>query len=148
MKLDHVLLTTDLSEEARRAYAPVAELARENGARLTLLHVVVDVRVAPHGAPLAPPLTGPDVGDQLEAARAALAVERELIDPDLDVELVAVAGGDVPEAIAEHAARSGADLIALSTHGRAGFRRLILGSVAEAVLHHAHVPVLCFPRPA
>jgi nucleotide-binding universal stress UspA family protein len=96
----------------------------------------------------APPLTSPDVGDQLEAARAALAVERELIDPDLDVELVAVAGGDVPEAIAEHAARSGADLIALSTHGRAGFRRLILGSVAEAVLHHAHVPVLCFPRPA
>jgi nucleotide-binding universal stress UspA family protein len=37
-------------------------------------------------------------------------------------------------------------LIALSSHGRSGFRRLVMGSVAEAVLRHARVPVLVFPR--
>jgi nucleotide-binding universal stress UspA family protein len=34
-----------------------------------------------------------------------------------------------------------ADLIAMTTHGRSGLRRLMFGSVAEAVLHHSDVPV-------
>ena len=34
-----------------------------------------------------------------------------------------------------------ADLIAMSTHGRSGFGRLLFGSVAEQVLRHADVPV-------
>jgi nucleotide-binding universal stress UspA family protein len=34
------------------------------------------------------------------------------------------------------------DLVAMATHGRSGLRRLVLGSVAEAVLRHAVVPVL------
>jgi nucleotide-binding universal stress UspA family protein len=36
----------------------------------------------------------------------------------------------------------------MATHGRSGLRRLLLGSVAEAVLRHAHVPVIVFPPPA
>ena len=60
----------------------------------------------------------------------------------LEVEGVVVRGEDVPCAIVDWAAEHGADMIALSTHGRTGFRRLILGSVAEAVLRHSSVPVL------
>ncbi len=146
MNVQHILLTTDLSEEAQRAYQPVVELAKESGARITLYCVVVDLRVAPHGAPLAPPLSDPEIGGELEAAKEGLVVHRELLDPDLDVELVAELGADVPKSIAHYAAKHEVDLIALSTHGRTGFKRLILGSVAEAVLHRAHVPVLCFPR--
>jgi nucleotide-binding universal stress UspA family protein len=33
----------------------------------------------------------------------------------------------------------------LSTHGRTGFRRLVLGSMAESILRHSHVPVLAIP---
>ena len=36
----------------------------------------------------------------------------------------------------------GADLIAMTTHGRSGFGRLLFGSVAEAVLRQAKIPVL------
>lgn len=36
----------------------------------------------------------------------------------------------------------GADLIAMGTHGRRGFSRLLLGSVAEGVVHAAETPVL------
>jgi nucleotide-binding universal stress UspA family protein len=36
---------------------------------------------------------------------------------------------------------TGADLIAMSTHGRGGLGRLVFGSVAQAVLRHAEVPV-------
>jgi nucleotide-binding universal stress UspA family protein len=39
------------------------------------------------------------------------------------------------------ARESGADLIAMSTHGRGGLGRILFGSVAQAVLQHAHIPV-------
>jgi nucleotide-binding universal stress UspA family protein len=39
------------------------------------------------------------------------------------------------------ARESGADLIAMTTHGRSGLGRLVFGSVAEAVLRQAHLPV-------
>lgn len=146
MNLRHILLTTDLSEEARRAFRPVTALARESGARVTLYSVVLDLRVAPHGAPLAPPLSDPDVDRELELAREGLAAERQQLAAELSVDCVVEVAEDVPKAIARYAADHEVDLIALSTHGRTGFKRLFLGSVAEAVLHHAHVPVLCFPR--
>lgn len=45
------------------------------------------------------------------------------------------------EEIVAAAREAGADLIAMSTHGRGGLGRIIFGSVAQAVLHHAEVPV-------
>ena len=46
--------------------------------------------------------------------------------------------------ILEAARETKADLIAMSTHGRSGLGRLMFGSVAEAVLRHADVPVFLF----
>jgi nucleotide-binding universal stress UspA family protein len=43
--------------------------------------------------------------------------------------------------IIEAAREVGADLIAMTTHGRSGLRRLMFGSVAEAVLRHSSIPV-------
>ena len=45
-------------------------------------------------------------------------------------------------AIVAAAAEEKADLIAMTTHGRSGFRRVLFGSVAESVLRSAEVPVL------
>jgi nucleotide-binding universal stress UspA family protein len=53
-----------------------------------------------------------------------------------------VDGADPASAIAAEAEDEGADLILLSTHGRSGAVRWILGSVAEKVLHSTHVPLL------
>jgi nucleotide-binding universal stress UspA family protein len=52
-----------------------------------------------------------------------------------------VRNGRPDEAIVEAARDCGADLIAMSTHGRSGLGRLLFGSVAEQVLRHATVPV-------
>jgi nucleotide-binding universal stress UspA family protein len=49
--------------------------------------------------------------------------------------------GDPATEIVSGAAELGADLIAMTTHGRSGLGRLFFGSVAEAVLRHARVPV-------
>ncbi|MCS6774837.1 MAG: universal stress protein [Anaerolineae bacterium] len=54
----------------------------------------------------------------------------------------AVGRGSVPEAILNRASAIKADLIAMSTHGRSGISRWLMGSVADRVLHGAHVPVL------
>jgi nucleotide-binding universal stress UspA family protein len=51
------------------------------------------------------------------------------------------------KAIANEARRWKADLIVMGTHGRIGIARLVLGSVAEGVLHSAPVPVLLIRGP-
>jgi nucleotide-binding universal stress UspA family protein len=50
--------------------------------------------------------------------------------------------GIVAETILEVAEIERADLIAMSTHGRTGILRLLLGSVAEQVVHHSKIPVM------
>ena len=51
-------------------------------------------------------------------------------------------GNSIPEAVLTEADIFRADLIVLGTHGRQGFRRLLLGSVAEHILRMANRPVL------
>ena len=53
-----------------------------------------------------------------------------------------VCEGHVAEAILDYADSKHADLIAMSTHGRSGLGRLLMGSVAEKVMHSTKVPVL------
>jgi nucleotide-binding universal stress UspA family protein len=50
--------------------------------------------------------------------------------------------GDPVKELVAAARDAGADLIAMTTHGRSGVGRLLFGSVAEAVLRQANVPVL------
>jgi hypothetical protein len=62
----------------------------------------------------------------------------------LPVDTLAVAGY-CPAAIYEAAAKKGADLIIISTHGRTGLRRALIGSVAEGTVRHTVCPVLVVP---
>jgi nucleotide-binding universal stress UspA family protein len=55
--------------------------------------------------------------------------------------------GRPPDEILAAARERGADLIAMATHGRTGLGRLLFGSVAEAVLRHATVPVFVIRQP-
>jgi nucleotide-binding universal stress UspA family protein len=49
--------------------------------------------------------------------------------------------GNPAEQIVATARETGADIIAMSTHGRGGLDRLVFGSVAQAVLRHVDMPV-------
>jgi nucleotide-binding universal stress UspA family protein len=60
---------------------------------------------------------------------------------------VLVASGEPAEQILEVATIAQADLVAMATHGRNGLQRLMLGSVADKVIHRASTPVLLV-RPA
>jgi len=50
--------------------------------------------------------------------------------------------GPVPETILAVAEQTQADMIAMSTHGRTGIQRWLMGSVADRVVHHTHIPVM------
>lgn len=144
-----ILVTTDLSEDSRRAFPRVAELARAAGAEVTLLHVVHDVVIPPtSGLEVAAPLLAPASEDQRSQAAARLAELAAEHFAGISVEVRTLTRTSAAEAIADFAREQGHDLIAMSTHGRSGLGRLVLGSVAEAVLRHADVPVLLFPRHA
>lgn len=146
MKVTHILVPTDLSEESHRTFTLAQETARDKGAKITLLNVVENLRVAPHGAPLAPPLDDPETPALVELAKAELEKRRPLFGNDVEVHCDTTLGTSFGETIADYAKDHGCDLIIMSTHGHTGFRRFVLGSVAEAVLRHAEMPVLCVPR--
>jgi nucleotide-binding universal stress UspA family protein len=59
----------------------------------------------------------------------------------------AIRRGQPAEEILDAATESGADLIAMATHGRTGLGRLVFGSVADAVLRQAPVPVFMIREP-
>lgn len=148
MAFAHVMLTTDFSDDAARAFDLALRLARRDDATLTLVHVVEAIRAVPHAAPFAAPLPMPGLDVLVKDAneRLRLDVERlRVAAPHLKIESTALVAGEVGPALAEEATARGCDLIVLSTHGRSGLRRLVLGSVAEAVIRHAHVPVLAVP---
>ena len=141
-----ILLTTDLSNESKRAFAPVRVLAQKLGLDVTLLAVVEDVLFeATAGGLMAVYPDRTRIRRDWEAALAGLADE---IGRDVCRNAVVVEAADVPRAICEHAQREHCDYIAMATHGRSGLRRLLLGSIAEQVARHAHVPVLLYPPPA
>ena len=50
--------------------------------------------------------------------------------------------GVAPDEILEVAEETHADVIAMSTHGRSGVQRWLMGSVADRVVHYSHIPVM------
>jgi nucleotide-binding universal stress UspA family protein len=63
----------------------------------------------------------------------------------LDVTWRVVRARDVPEQVVELAQESGADCIAMGTHGARGIERLLVGSVADKVVRETVLPVLVSP---
>ena len=147
MNIAHILVATDLSREAMSCVPSVADLARSVNARVTLLHVVESFEAVPHGSPLAPPLGPTENAKAMESARAKLEERRSSYGTDINIDVELVVGGDAAKEITRYAEANGMDLIAVTTHGRTGFRRLALGSVAEAVIRQSTVPVLVLPLP-
>ncbi len=116
-----LLCAVDLTDLAGSAARFAATLARATGATVTLLHA------AERG--------------EAEGDRALLAaLEGRFLDAGLTAR-TEIATGDPASAIVERAAALEASIIVMGTHGGRGIERLMLGSIAESVLHRAGRPV-------
>jgi nucleotide-binding universal stress UspA family protein len=136
-----VLVPLDGSEVAE-AVLPFAErVAGPVDAELVLLRVVEPVTAAEAMAAAGVGSADALFLRELEAKRYLAEVEQRLGARGLRVRSEVRVGSPAAE-IAAAAAECGAELVAMTTHGRGGLGRLIWGSVAEAVLRHAALPVL------
>jgi nucleotide-binding universal stress UspA family protein len=150
---DHVLVPLDGSETALHALNVAVDLLGLSGTRIHLIRVI----------------QAPDVTAPTMAAAPEIAVDYELVvryqdaaRRDAEDYLSDIAGqlnakgltasweitdGEVPDEIRRAAQEQGANIIVMATHGRTGFDRWALGSVAEKLLSEIHRPVfLVGPR--
>jgi nucleotide-binding universal stress UspA family protein len=137
-----ILVPLDGSTLSEAVLPHAEKLARALNIEIVLLHV--DISPAPtfdpHESPLAP---------EPEEVKIMHADEKHYLKitcSKLESEGLHVTyllrNGVVADTILETAEIEQADLIAMSTHGRTGMLRLLLGSVAEQVIHRSKIPVL------
>jgi nucleotide-binding universal stress UspA family protein len=145
IEVERVLCPVDFSDFSRRALDHAASLARWYEARLTVLYVSP---LFP-GALGFPPSVNPGTFEAIdpEVLRGEVLRFAQPVSEDVPVDALAL-NGDAAQVILEQAAGLGADLLVMGTHGRHGFQRWVLGSVAEKVLRRASVPVLTVPPAA
>jgi nucleotide-binding universal stress UspA family protein len=141
-----ILIPVDFSEGSNHAVRSALELESMREREVILYHVV---EVTTFG------MYGPEsfwTDENLELIRKAAEeemrkfIERTGTGSPFTVR-IETSSREPAEMICEEARRSGADLIVLSTHGRSGWNRLLLGSVTKRVIRHAPCPVLTFRSP-
>jgi len=140
--LRNILVATDLSECSTRALRHALGIAGRYGSRLHLFHCIDP---APY-----------DLADPAEVTRACEDVRKELKQTvaglrsqtaakDIEINTV-VAPGKLASLLSETVSENKIDLIVVGMHGRTGWKKAFLGSVAETVIDQSACPVLVVGR--
>ena len=136
-----ILVPLDGSDLGEQAVPVAAALAKRTGAELHLIHVHVPLAPEPiyvEGLPVIDEHMHPRRREHeqayLEGARSRLVGDAPATTQVID--------GAVASALAAHARASHAQLVVLTTHGRGGFERAWLGSVADEMVRVSPVPIL------
>jgi len=137
--LSRILVPTDMSDASAHALRYATRLASRFDATLLVVYARDVMPPIDFGAPMTPMTLNADLEEI--AREELLAFAESNIVPQVPFE-IAVADDTPLNAILSYAKTSRAQLIVMGTHGRTGFRRLVLGSVTETVMRHATVPVL------
>jgi nucleotide-binding universal stress UspA family protein len=140
MKFQRILFPTDFSHTGDAALAMATALARDNEATLYIVHVQ-EPPAFYGGGEMYYGMLDPSADElakmlhNVVPADDGVRYEHHLIT------------GDPASALVEFAENRDIDLIVLGTHGRGGLTRLLMGSVAEAVVRRSACPVLTFKQP-
>lgn len=139
----HILVAVDGSDTSNLALREAVRLAKELQALLRIVHVVeevtlnIDAEFVMDAYQEAMRKTGEEVLRKAESAARESGVKAET--KLLEIETL---GHRITDMIVEEAQSWPADLIVLGTHGRRGFNHLLMGSVAEGIVHISPKPVL------
>ena len=147
-----ILAPTDLSPFSAIGVRYACNLAKAMGAEVIVAHAVSTSEFMSHATSLKITSSGAEANDLL----GKLAEHHKLLlrkfaeqqlpgaEADLNVQPI-VEMGDPHTLIVNWARDKAVDLIVMSTHGRSGLHRMVLGSVTEKVLRSASCPVLAIP---
>jgi nucleotide-binding universal stress UspA family protein len=131
-----ILLATDGSEDAALATKAAIDLSNQSGAELHVVHVGrSSLRLSPTEYQAA---AREKIG---ELAKAVEEAGGDVTETHLRIDDSQTAGNEA-EHITGLAEELGADLIVIGSRGLSGMKRLVMGSVSESVVRHAHCPVL------
>jgi nucleotide-binding universal stress UspA family protein len=134
-----ILVAFDRSESSKKALVRAAELAKAEGAKLTVLYVI------PRYEEMVEFLRTDAIEGSLRAAADKVLAEARAIAtaaaPGLEV-ATRVGGGHAADEILAAARQLGSDLVVMGTHGWTGVSKAIMGSTTSRVITHATSPVL------
>ena len=144
-----ILVAVDGSNTSRRAFEAALDLAKSNGAVLRPFYVVENTPLYYESPGYDPSILRNSLIEEGTELRAEFdrAMAEQGVKGDAAVS-EASSLADVSQMVLQAAAEFGADLLVMGTHGRRGFQRLILGSVAERCVRQASLPVLLIPSAA
>ena len=130
-----VIVPVDFSDESFAALPTATELAADPK-RVDVIHVL------PHLEPADPGVIWHTIDDESRSRHATDALSDELGERGCRVGRIAIRFGNPGREIAAYAEEGSAGLIVISSHGRSGLERLLIGSVADRVVRLARCPVL------
>lgn len=138
-----ILVPVDGSKTGALGLREAIRLAKDQGAKLRLVHIVDKMAII--GMADAGIDPGPVLARLARSGRALLKQARETakkLGVDAETAFYEPVTKRVADTVLSEAKKWRADLIVMGTHGRRGVRRLVLGSDAEQVVRLAEVPVL------
>jgi CPA2 family monovalent cation:H+ antiporter-2 len=147
LAIRRILCPVDFSDASRHALDHAVAIAEWYGSSVAALHISTPVVVLePPPTLVAFPNVTTATRDDMRALEARL---REWLEPagGRVTDVLIDDGYNVSAHILERAVSLPADLLVMGTHGRSGFDRAVLGSVAEKVMRKAACPVMTVPPP-
>ena len=138
-----ILLATDGSEEAALAARTATDVADKTDSELHVVLVELPAAYVGMGPPEIADIPPPRQEELDEEARSLLDAQAKRIEADgSTVAQAHLRVGRPDEQIVALAEEIGAGLIVMGSRGLGGLRRLLIGSVSDSVVRHAHCPVL------
>lgn len=131
-----ILIPTDFSDLSLKALEPALALVGGDASKIDVASVLVPI------VPPSPGIVWGTVDDQVRLARVHEALTELLAERGLSEVKVHVRVGQPANTVADLVDEIGASLVIVSSHGRTGFVRAALGSVAERVVRLSPCPVL------
>lgn len=138
----HILVPVDGSETAQMAVHKAIGLAKAFGSQVTAIYIIDPYPFTGVGTDFAYGQAEYLSAATAEANAAIKLAKETLADAGVAAESSVVEAHTVWRGIVQAANSLGADLIVIGSHGRSGLEKLVLGSVAQAVLSHSQLPVL------
>lgn len=133
-----ILVPIDFSKTSLRALEVAVPLARDHAAELLLFFAV---EPDPYASGMEGVIIALPDRNLMEDAKAKLSkIAKRMIPPSVEVATLVIRGRAF-DTITRVARQKEIDLIVLTTHGRTGLKRVLLGSTAERVVRHADCPV-------
>jgi nucleotide-binding universal stress UspA family protein len=170
-QIKKILFTTDLSTQARHAFAYAVGIAHKFGAELTILYVMEDVAASTAQSSDLKAFVGHDRWEELRQSREqeirqvligkrresvmirealsemVSSARKDLPEGGMDPEEIVITQGDAVDCILQETEARGIDLIVMGYNRRGRLEEAIVGSISRSVLRRTHIPVLLVRLP-